>query len=110
MAHSVSSKGEEDNGLESNPQRNTPTTFIYVYQVINFGPQSKGPSLDPRTFDITPIERTRALLWLRTTCGSDQFLDRENGMMKALLTNIRPDGLMYYPRTDLHPKTFPTRI
>src|SRR5262245_385430 len=31
-----------------------PSDWYYVYQVISFGPGSKGPNPDSRTFDITP--------------------------------------------------------
>ena len=30
-------------------------------------------------------------------CGSEEFLDRQHGMMKAMLSNVREDGLLYYP-------------
>ena len=35
--------------------------------------------------------------WMRTMCGSEEFLDRQYGMMKAMLSNVREDGLLYYP-------------
>jgi len=30
-------------------------------------------------------------------CGSAEFLDRQAGMINALLSNVRADGLLYYP-------------
>ena len=30
-------------------------------------------------------------------CGSEECLDREYGMMKTMLSNVREDGLLYYP-------------
>lgn len=80
-----------------------PNDYYYVYQTINFGPKSAGFDPSARTFDITP-KNARALPWMRTMCGSDKYLDQEYGIMKALLSNIRPDGLMYYPTDGFTPK------
>src|SRR5438105_7008845 len=37
---------------------------------------------------------------MRTMCGSDEYLDRQYGMMNAFLKNIENDGLMYFPQAD----------
>ena len=72
-----------------------PDTWYYDMQEVNFGPHERPPG--PRGgFDITP-KFARSLPWMRTMCGSDAFLDREYGMMKAMLSNVREDGLLYYP-------------
>jgi hypothetical protein len=73
-----------------------PNFSYYVFQDINFGPSSAGPDPQSRSSDITP-KNARALPWMRTMCGSDQGIDVEYGMMHALLSHIRPDGLMYLP-------------
>jgi hypothetical protein len=80
-----------------------PKDFYYVYQVINFGPKSQGPNRDSRTWDLTP-KNARALPWMRTMCGSEEGLDRQYGMMKAMLSNVREDGLMYFPVDGMTPK------
>jgi hypothetical protein len=41
----------------------------------------------------------RALPWMRTMCGSNEYLDRQYGMMRALLRNIE-DGQLYFPEPD----------
>ncbi|HMC65759.1 MAG TPA: hypothetical protein VKI65_12540, partial [Gemmataceae bacterium] len=48
------------------------------------------------TWDITP-KHARTLPTLRVMCGSEQNLDAEYGMMHALLSAVRVDGLMYNP-------------
>ena len=73
-----------------------PNDWYYVYQVINFGPRSAGPDPGSRTLDLTG-KNLRALPWMRTMCGGDEFLDEEYGMMRAMLSNVREDGLLYYP-------------
>jgi hypothetical protein len=73
-----------------------PQDWYYVFQGFSFAPGSKGLSFADRTLDITG-KNLRALPWMRTMCGSDQSLDRHYGMMKAMLSNVRDDGLLYYP-------------
>jgi hypothetical protein len=73
-----------------------PNDWYYVYQVINFGSKSAGPDPRSRTFDLTG-KNLRALPWMRTMCGSDAFVDEEYGMLKAMMSNVGEDGLLYYP-------------
>jgi hypothetical protein len=73
-----------------------PQDWYYVFQGFSFAPSSKGLSFADRTLDITG-KNLRALPWMRTMCGSDQSLDGQYGMMKAMLSNVRDDGLLYYP-------------
>lgn len=73
-----------------------PNDYYYNYQSIRFGAKDPGPVLQSRTWNITP-KNMRALPWMRTMCGSDEFLDRQAGMIAALLSNVREDGLLYYP-------------
>ena len=73
-----------------------PHDWFYVFQGFTFGPNSKGLSFSDRTLDITG-KNLRALPWMRTMSGSDQSLERQYGMMKAMLSNVREDGLLYYP-------------
>ena len=73
-----------------------PDDYYYVFQSFNFSAKSKGLSYPDRTLDITG-KNLRALPWMRTMCGSDQGLDRQLGMMNAMLSNVWEDGLLYYP-------------
>src|SRR5438552_2986482 len=73
-----------------------PQDWYYVFQGFSFAPGSKGLSFADRTLDITG-KNLRALPWMRTMSGSDQSLDRQYGMMRAMLSNVRDDGLLYYP-------------
>src|SRR6516225_6207759 len=72
-----------------------PETWYYDVQYVDFGPKGSPPK-PLGGFDITPKD-ARSIPWMRTMCGSDAFLDREYGMMKAMLSNVRDDGLLYYP-------------
>jgi len=72
-----------------------PETWYYDVQYVDFGPKGSPPK-PLGGFDITP-KYARSIPWMRTMCGSDAFLDREYGMMKAMLSNVRDDGLLYYP-------------
>jgi hypothetical protein len=72
-----------------------PETWYYDVQGVDFGPNGHPPQ--PKGgFDLTP-KFARSLPWMRTMSGSDEFLDRQYGMMKAMLSNVRQDGLLYYP-------------
>lgn len=72
-----------------------PDTWYYDVQGVDFGPNGRLPQ--PRGgFDLTP-KFGRSIPWMRTMCGSEEFLDRQYGMMKAMLSNVRADGLLYYP-------------
>ena len=72
-----------------------PETWYYDVQGVDFGPNGHPPQ--PRGgFDLTP-KFARSIPWMRTMCGSEEFLDRQCGMMKAMLSNVREDGLLYYP-------------
>lgn len=73
-----------------------PNDYYYNYQSIRFGAKDPGPVLASRSWNITP-KNLRALPWLRTMCGSDEFLDTQAGMIGALFGHVRGDGLLYYP-------------
>lgn len=73
-----------------------PDDYYYVFQAFNFSEKSKGLSYSDRTLDIT-AKNLRALPWMRTMSGSQQSLDRQLGMMKAMLGTVGADGLLYYP-------------
>ena len=64
-----------------------------VYQVFNFG---NPPEIGGLTWNL-PAQNARTLPWLRTMCGSTQGLDVECGLMRALLGQVREDGLMFVP-------------
>ena len=71
----------------------------YYTSGITFRPEEKSdgqflPSLG--TWDITP-KNARTLSTLRVMTGSDENLEVDYGIMKALLEGIRGDGQMYYP-------------
>ena len=48
------------------------------------------------TWDITP-KNARTLPMLRTMCGTDYNVDVEYNIMRALMSEVREDGLQYYP-------------
>jgi hypothetical protein len=73
-----------------------PNYWYYVYENINFGPKSPGPDPNSRTLDITG-KNLRAVPWMRTMCGSNEFLEQEHGMLNAMLSNVREDGILYFP-------------
>jgi hypothetical protein len=79
-----------------------PQYSFYVYQSIDFGAEEEGPVKSTRTFDITG-KNLRALPWMRTMCGRDEFLAIERGMLKAMLDSVRADGLLYFPREGFRP-------
>lgn len=66
----------------------------YGNWVINFEPVPKRGNYP--TWDITP-KHARTLPTLRVMCGSVQNLDAEYGMLRALLSAVGEDGLMYNP-------------
>src|ERR1700694_451915 len=68
-----------------------PEYSYYVYQSIEFGPGEDGPQKNSRTFDLTG-KNLRALPWMRTMCGSEEFLAIEQGMLRAMLSSVRDDG------------------
>src|SRR5207253_1114216 len=76
-----------------------PDYSYYVYQVVSFDARTPGPAANSRTMDLLG-KNLRALPWMRTMCGSDEYLDRQHGMMNAFLKNIENDGLMYFPQAD----------
>jgi hypothetical protein len=76
-----------------------PDYSYYVYQVVSFGARTPGPAANSRTMDLLG-KNLRALPWMRTMCGSDEYLDRQYGMMNVFLKSIENDGLMYFPRAD----------
>ena len=73
-----------------------PANHYFNWQLINFGPTVTGSRLVFNNLVIT-AKNARALPWLRTMSGSEQSLDREYGMMKAMMDSVREDGLMYQP-------------
>ena len=73
-----------------------PDDYYYVFQLFRFSGESKGLSYPDRTLDITG-KNLRALPWMRTMCGSQQSLDRQAGMMRAMMGTVGADGLLYYP-------------
>ena len=79
-----------------------PEYSYYVYQSIEFGPDDAGPQKSSRTFDITG-KNLRALPWMRTMCGSEEFLAIEQAMLRSMLSNVREDGLLYFPVEGFRP-------
>src|SRR5262249_38880122 len=75
-----------------------PDYSYYNYQVVSFGPKDPGPVADSRQMDIVG-KNLRAIPWMRTICGGDEYLDREYGMMSAVLSSI-DNGMLYFPRSD----------
>lgn len=77
-----------------------PKEFYGVYQGFwftktppNFLKESPGPYA--LTWNIS-VKNARTLPTLRVMCGSDQGLEDEFNMMRALLSAVREDGLLYY--------------
>ena len=71
-----------------------PDTFYGVYQGFTFNEDP--PQLQGLTWNIT-VKNARTLPALRAMTGSDYNLETEYRMMRALLGEIREDGLVYYP-------------
>src|SRR5436309_1262945 len=86
-----------------------PKNHYFVWQTVKFGPPVKEDSTGPEqvggvargtrgrlafTTSVLTPKNARALPWLRTMSGSDEFLDREYGMRKALRDNVRGDGVI----------------
>ena len=79
-----------------------PAKFYSVYQGFSLGPD--GPRLRGLTWNINP-KNARALPWMRTMSGSEQNLDAEYNLMRALVGQIARDGQVYVPvDTDSVPK------
>ena len=70
-----------------------PERHYAVYQSFTF---DKNPQLGGLTWNL-PAKDARVLPMLRAMTGSAQGLDRENGLMAALLAQIGKDGLAYSP-------------
>jgi hypothetical protein len=70
-----------------------PVRAYSVYQVFSF---SGPPKCGGITWNL-PAKNARALPWLRTMSGSDQGLDTECGIMRALVSSVQPDGMAYFP-------------
>jgi hypothetical protein len=70
-----------------------PDKHYAVYQTFYF---DKKPALGGLTWNL-PAKDARVLPLLRAMTGSAQNLDRENGLMDALLAQLRKDGLAYSP-------------
>ena len=71
-----------------------PEKYYGVYQ--GFRMSTNPPEPHALTWNITP-KNARTLPTLRAMSGSDFGLEAEEKMMRALLGEIRADGLMYYP-------------
>jgi len=78
------------NGLLGNMD---PSQYYGVYQGFSF--DQNPPKLLALTWNIT-VKNVRTLPTLRIMCGSDVGLDHEYGAMRALMSGIREDGLLYY--------------
>ncbi|MEI6972144.1 MAG: DMT family transporter [bacterium] len=73
-----------------------PEKHYAVYQAFTF---DKDPQLGGLTWNL-PAKDARVLPMLRAMTGSTQGLERERGLMDALLTQIGKDGLAYSPLSD----------
>ncbi len=73
-----------------------PDNFYAVDQAFMFNVSH--PYADPKsqTWNISP-KNARTLPMMRAMCGSDFGLETEYGLMRALMSQIREDGNMYYP-------------
>ncbi len=73
-----------------------PNNFYAVDQAFMFN--ANPPYADPKsqTWNISP-KNARTLPMMRAMCGSDFGLETEYGLMRALMSQIRADGNMYYP-------------
>ena len=71
-----------------------PREYYGVYQVIYL--DKTPPKKDALTWNITP-KNSRTLPLMRTMSGSDERLEAELGMMRAMMKEVRADGNMYYP-------------
>jgi len=71
-----------------------PEKFYAVYQSYPIYEKPDSPA--GLTWTIT-VKNARTLPYLRTMCGSDENIDVERNIMKALLSEVAADGVMYYP-------------
>lgn len=71
-----------------------PGQYYGVYQGLRFDVDP--PRRHALSWNMTP-KNARTIPYLRAITGSDFGLEAEAGMMRALLGQIRKDGLMYYP-------------
>jgi hypothetical protein len=62
--------------------------------VFDQTPSGVGPSTRSRGCN-TPAKNLRALPWLRTMCGSEEFLQEESQILRAMLGYVGKDGLVY---------------
>jgi hypothetical protein len=73
-----------------------PDYGYYVFQFFDITENGMGPV--PRTRECNnPAKNLRALPWLRTMCGSGEFLEQESGILRAMLGYVGKDGLLYAP-------------
>ena len=80
------------NGLIGNLE---PDSFYGVYQGFSLTrEQPAHPSA--LTWNIS-VKNARTIPCLRVMTGDDFGLEAEFGLLRALLQEVRPDGLMYYP-------------
>jgi hypothetical protein len=73
-----------------------PQVGYYVWQSFEFEPNSAGPNPRSHASNLT-AKNLRALPWLRTMCGSREFVEEESQTLGAMLANVREDGLLYLP-------------
>jgi hypothetical protein len=73
-----------------------PDWSYYVFQSFDFAPTGSGPNPKHRASNLT-AKNLRALPWLRTMCGSIDFVEEESRIWQAMLVNVRKDGLLYIP-------------
>jgi hypothetical protein len=71
-----------------------PNVFYAVYQVYNILTAPDKPA--GLTWNITS-KNARTLPLMRVMCGSSENLKIESEMMRALLSQVAEDGLMYHP-------------
>jgi hypothetical protein len=80
--------------LNALTRNSNPDNYHCVYETFSFG--QNPPVMGKPGWFINPAN-LYALPYLRTMCGSQAGLDVEYHMMKGMLRQIQPDGLMTFP-------------
>jgi hypothetical protein len=73
-----------------------PNNHYAVYQAFMFNADPPYADTKSETWNISP-KNARTLPMLRAMSGSEFGLETEYGLMRALMSQIRDDGNMYYP-------------
>jgi hypothetical protein len=82
-----------------------PKDSYYVWQTFQFQPGNSARSNPGNHAQNLTAKNLRALPWLRTMCGSRDFVEEESQILRATLSSVEKNGLLYLPvDEDYHKK------